>query len=286
MSFTNENVNPTPRKRFYPGALLSGDSYFINPELATVLRLPEAMVLQQIHYWLEKNRETGTNFINGRNWVFQTYKQWNDKFFFWSIRTIKSAVIELELLEILISANFNKKPYNRTKWYTIDYKKLNSFYAAKLGLSYDTGLNDYQDASMSELFFANNNLLFTSKKAIQITGGLTEALVLQYINTQVRRNESSGRNFKDGFYWMFDSVAEMQKSFPFISSATIVRILQYLEDEHFILTGIYNKASFDRTKWYTINEELIEEKSANYNPGNASKLQNDLINFSDDGEHQ
>ncbi|OCA86046.1 hypothetical protein A8F94_14490 [Bacillus sp. FJAT-27225] len=92
----------------------------INPTLAVKIGLNEAIVLQQIHYWLKKK----LHIIEGRSWVYNTYKEWNQQFPLWSESTIKRVFKTLENLGYVISGNFNKSKLDQTKWYTIDYEKL------------------------------------------------------------------------------------------------------------------------------------------------------------------
>ena len=60
----------------------------INTELACLIGLNEAIVLQQLHYWLEKNKATATNFQDGRFWTYGTIQEYTDRDFpFWSFDT-------------------------------------------------------------------------------------------------------------------------------------------------------------------------------------------------------
>ncbi|WP_158587408.1 hypothetical protein [Neobacillus notoginsengisoli] len=45
------------------------------PALAKKIGLNEAIVLQQIHYWLTKE----LHMIEGRRWVYNTYREWHDQ---------------------------------------------------------------------------------------------------------------------------------------------------------------------------------------------------------------
>lgn len=109
------------------GTLLNKQPIVIDIELATMLGLNEAIVLQQIHYWLGINQKNGTNFKEGRYWTFNSMKKWHEEAFpFWSVDTVKRIFKNLEDKGLLITGNFNKKGYDRTKWYTIDYQLLYS----------------------------------------------------------------------------------------------------------------------------------------------------------------
>lgn len=96
----------------------------VMPKLATLIGLNEAIVLQQIHYWLKHKQNTGQDFIDGHYWVYNTYEQWQEQFPFWSIMTIRRAFTSLEKKGLLIVGNYNRKGFDKAKWYTINYESL------------------------------------------------------------------------------------------------------------------------------------------------------------------
>lgn len=99
----------------------------ISPTLATILSLNEAVVLQQVHYYVELAKKTNHNYVDGRHWVYNTYEEWRDRCFpFWSLNTIKRTFASLENSGIIISANHNKSGLDKRKWYSINYDVLDS----------------------------------------------------------------------------------------------------------------------------------------------------------------
>ena len=98
----------------------------INTELAVILGdLNESIVLNQLNYWLEINKKANKHFIDGKFWVYNTYNDWKEENFqYWSEKTIQRTFTRLENKGIVISANYNKSGIDKTKWYTIDYDKL------------------------------------------------------------------------------------------------------------------------------------------------------------------
>lgn len=98
----------------------------INTDLALVLGdLNEAIVLNQLNYWLEINKKADKNFIDDRYWVYNSYSDWKaNDFPYWSEKTIQRTFTRLESKGIVISANYNKLAIDKTKWYTINTKKL------------------------------------------------------------------------------------------------------------------------------------------------------------------
>jgi hypothetical protein len=105
------------------------DSYplVILPELAAEIGLNEAIVLQQLHYWLQNNKKKNQteSFHEDRWWSYGSYKYWQEHNFpFWSERTIRRVFVSLEKSGLVISKRFNASDWNQEKWYTINYKAL------------------------------------------------------------------------------------------------------------------------------------------------------------------
>lgn len=96
----------------------------VNVELARILGLNESIVIQQIHYWIEINKKKNHNFRDGRTWTYNSYPEWQEQFPFWSESTIKRIIVRLEKEGYIISTQYNKKTYDKTKWYTLDYEKI------------------------------------------------------------------------------------------------------------------------------------------------------------------
>lgn len=111
----------------YETLFLSPDDILqFNKQLAVILgNVNDAIILNQINYWLKNNKKNNRNYIDGKYWVYNSYSQWAEREFpFWSPDTIKRSIVRLEKAEILESANYNKKVIDKTKWYTINYEKL------------------------------------------------------------------------------------------------------------------------------------------------------------------
>ncbi|WP_009630449.1 hypothetical protein [Synechocystis sp. PCC 7509] len=92
----------------------------IPPDLAKEIGLHEAVILQQIHYWLERSN----HLINGCRWIYNTYQAWQQQFPFLSLSAIRKAIARLEGLNLLKTERFDKQRWIQTKWYSINYQRL------------------------------------------------------------------------------------------------------------------------------------------------------------------
>ena len=91
------------------------------PSLAREIGLNEAIMLQQIHYWLIKSSHE----FEGVKWFYKTLEDWQTEFPFWSTMTIRRTLTNLEKQKVIRIGNFNEKKFDKTKWYTIEYQCVN-----------------------------------------------------------------------------------------------------------------------------------------------------------------
>ncbi|MEG3268487.1 DUF6017 domain-containing protein [Streptococcus suis] len=100
-----------------------------NKALARALGLNEALVLQQINYWIEINKKSGKNYHDERYWTYNSIRAWQENDFdYMSVDTVKRTFAKLEKAGYLLVGNYNKDPRDKTKWYTINDEKLEELY--------------------------------------------------------------------------------------------------------------------------------------------------------------
>ena len=96
----------------------------VNPQLAKLIGLNEAIILQQVHYWAKHNEKAGKNYEDGEFWTYNTYEEWQRQFPFWSTSTIRRTISRLQNIGLLVVGRYNRHAADNTKWYRIDYRKL------------------------------------------------------------------------------------------------------------------------------------------------------------------
>ena len=108
--------------------------------------------------------------------------------------------------------------------------------------------------------------------------GLNEALILQQIHWLLLRSK---KEF-NGKYWVFNTYEEWQeKHFRFFSISTIRRTINRLEElDLLISTTEFNQMKVDKTKWYTINYEALENLDFTTAKNDSPSAQNEQTNSS------
>lgn len=92
-------------------------------DLAVAIGLDEALILQQIRYWLADERKPPVR--DGRRWVCPREIGCFDPLAFRSGKTLARALRSLEHSGLLLASDrFNRLPGDRTKWYTINFESV------------------------------------------------------------------------------------------------------------------------------------------------------------------
>jgi hypothetical protein len=123
---------------------------------------------------------------------------------------------------------------------------------------------------MSKLLIDEPPLQVLPSLAVRI--GLCEAMLIQQIHYWSQRV----RPLDDGYCWIYNTVKEWQKQFPFWSENTIFRHLQNLRESGVLLAEQKSPNSFDKTMYYRINYEKLDLESIPPKWGNR-KPQNEAI---------
>ncbi|MCC4373847.1 conserved phage C-terminal domain-containing protein [Limosilactobacillus reuteri] len=106
----------------------------VQASLAGVLKsLDEAVILQQLHYWLQRSNTVRDN----HKWVYNSMADWNKQFPWLSRKALSNHFKKLEKRGLIITGNYNKLSFDKTKWYRIDYDAF-SHLEQRLGRNYPT----------------------------------------------------------------------------------------------------------------------------------------------------
>ncbi|WP_341320371.1 conserved phage C-terminal domain-containing protein [Solibacillus sp. FSL H8-0523] len=183
--------------------LTNAPTLVVQTDLAMLIGQDEAMLLQQLHYRLANQGVAR----EGRIWFFHTYESWKKQIPFWSISKLKSKFLKLEKMGLVQSTDkFNQFYVDRTKWYSIDYDKLDALFLANAIQSNPTDVThetkpsspdkrcdrfNVSPSDTKEVYKNNNNNIYASE--------IDE--VINYLNDKAKRgftvsNESNRRDIQ------------------------------------------------------------------------------------------
>ena len=97
--------------------------HFFLTEIAEILGVNEAIMLNHLIYWIASNSMNGTNHFDGRYWTYNSAEQFTIYFPYWTTGQIRRILKSLVNHGVIIEGNYNKHKYDRTKWYALKDEK-------------------------------------------------------------------------------------------------------------------------------------------------------------------
>lgn len=91
-------------------------------DIAKEYGILEAVLLNNLWFWIEKNKANKNNYFDGYYWTYNSTKAFNELFPYVTQRQIQNALKKLKEKEVIQTGNYNKSAYDRTLWYAFTKK--------------------------------------------------------------------------------------------------------------------------------------------------------------------
>ena len=99
-------------------------NHIFNIDFAKKYGVGEAIMFSNFQYWIEKNKANEIHFYDGHYWTYNSISSFTKLFSYWSKGQIERILNSMISQGILITGNYNKNGYDKTKWYAINYSTL------------------------------------------------------------------------------------------------------------------------------------------------------------------
>ena len=101
--------------------------YSFDTELAARYGVEEAILLDHIRFWCEKNRSNPDCQQQGRCWMYASAARLAEHFPFWSVPKIRRLLKSLVRQGALLEGRFGRFAFDRTLWYAVSESVLSMF---------------------------------------------------------------------------------------------------------------------------------------------------------------
>lgn len=104
---------------------MGGNIYVIrqfDSEVAKVVGSDAATLLENIAFWVRQNAMEGKNTHEGQTWMFDTAEALSQRSGYLSPSQVRRALDKLVKNGYIIEGCFNKRAYDKTKWFTLTEK--------------------------------------------------------------------------------------------------------------------------------------------------------------------
>ena len=93
--------------------------HYFDINIAMKYGIQPAIILNNLYFWIEKNRANEKHFYDGYYWTYNSMKAFSELFPYMTERQIDYAIKKLVESGLIIKGNYNKSSYDRTCWYAI-----------------------------------------------------------------------------------------------------------------------------------------------------------------------
>ena len=98
-----------------------------NTKIAKQYGLEESILIENIFFWVKKNKANNQNYHNGKYWTYNSVKAFNELFDYMTETKIYRALKKLKDCGLIEIGEYNENKYDHTKWYTVTNKALELF---------------------------------------------------------------------------------------------------------------------------------------------------------------
>lgn len=84
---------------------------------ARIYGLHEAIMIQNLQFWIEKNRANGRHLYDDRTWTYNSVKAFASLFPYLSASAVRRTLNSLQEQGVIVSGNYNASQYDRTTWF-------------------------------------------------------------------------------------------------------------------------------------------------------------------------
>ena len=178
-------------------------------DIAKEYGLKEAILLNHLYFWIEKNKANEVHYYDGAYWTYNSVKALNKLFPYLSERQINNSLKVLKEKGIIQTGNYNKSAYDRTMWYAFTKMGISIMQKCKME---DTKMSNGYVENVKPIPDINTNINTDIKSCKSKYGEFKNVLLtddeynklktsnlLVYIERLSSYIESSGKKYKSHY---------------------------------------------------------------------------------------
>lgn len=168
-------------------------NHSFNVLIATEYGMLEAVLMEHLYFWIEKNKANNVNFYDGHYWTYNSTKALSELFPYVSKNTISRALHHLEKEGLIIVGNYNKSAYDRTTWYAMTEKGILLLNGSDDSSSKENADSETVNSKMGDCISQNGDIHFPKweMEEPKIRNGRTQSgATIPDINTDIETDDN------------------------------------------------------------------------------------------------
>jgi uncharacterized phage protein (TIGR02220 family) len=155
-------------------------------EIAKEYGVDIAIVVNNIAFWIQKNKANEKHIHDGKVWTYNTTKAFTELFPYWTDNQIRRILFNMQKKGIIETGNYNLTAYDRTKWYTFT----DAFVKTHTSICENTQM----DLTKQPNGFEGNHEPIPDNKQIDKPDNIPYTEIIDYLN---EKSGSKYRNIKN-----------------------------------------------------------------------------------------
>ena len=128
---------------------MGANSHCFNVELAKLVGLEEAIILQHLYWWYQHNRFNPEMLRDGMVWVFRSVKEMRENFPYLSDGNIRTAIKHLVEKGLVVRGDYSERSMNKAIWYALTDSAIRLFDIQETANPFIDSQNGFVDSGKS-----------------------------------------------------------------------------------------------------------------------------------------
>ena len=110
-------------------------NHTFNTEIADMYGVNEAILIENIYFWVSKNKANGKHYHDGKYWTYNSTKAFSELFYYWSESQIERIIKSLVDKNVIEIGNYNEMKFDRTRWISLNESVCSIYRNRKMDLT-------------------------------------------------------------------------------------------------------------------------------------------------------
>jgi len=229
-----------------------------------------AIILNNLHFWHERNKANNKHFHDGKFWVYNSVTAWMELFPYLSRDKIKNALTKLRDNNLVETANYNENKYDKTLWYGLTDFALSILQNSPMGFADSTnGVAD--NAKPIPIINTVNKTTIINNK----TNASSDAMLLVKYFNEVNQTTSIGAKP------VIDGLNKILKDYTIENVKSVIRFMAnswYSRNQQNTLsvlakyTKFYEKLEKSQQPQQLVKQDLNNEDTSGFSEASRRKF--------------
>ena len=221
-----------------------------------------AVILEHMYFWVEKNKANEVHFYDGFYWTYNSVKAFKEQFPYASDKQIRNSIDKLEESGLILTGNYNKSAYDRTKWYALTEKAYSILQKGQIDLSKRANGNTQKGEPIPDINTDINTNITVSIDTVCQTGNPVRRAVEEWNTLEsfgiqpVKKIQTTSTRYKN-----------MNARIKEYGLEEVLRTIRMIKDCDFLLgkvSGKGGRAFFITFDWFVLPNNFPKVNEGKY----------------------